>query len=99
MYNVIHQVKDAGFWFNSLRWSYWYCQWLPHDELVYQSTWWDTFLPVLLWLRLVERLKNKDFLLEIKMAELNQNKISKQPDQPEIPCETSFILEINESSI
>ena len=26
------------------------------------------------------RLKNSDFILEIKMAELNQNKNSKQPD-------------------
>ena len=26
------------------------------------------------------RLKNNDFILEIKMAELNQNKNSKQPD-------------------
>ena len=30
---------------------------------------------------LVERLKNNDFILETKMAELNQNKNSKQPDR------------------
>ena len=29
------------------------------------------------------RLKNSDFILESKMAELNQNKNSKQPDQPD----------------
>ena len=29
---------------------------------------------------LVERLKNKDLILESKMVELNQNKNSKQPD-------------------
>ena len=44
-------------------------------------------------LGLVERLKNSDFILETKMAELNQNKNSKQPDQPDavwkliLPCE------------
>ena len=29
------------------------------------------------------RLKNSDFLLESKMAELNQNKNLKQPDRPD----------------
>ena len=29
------------------------------------------------------RLKNNDFILESKMAELNQNKNSKQPDRPD----------------
>ena len=29
------------------------------------------------------RLKNSDFILEIKMAELNQNKNSKQSDRPD----------------
>ena len=29
------------------------------------------------------RLKNSDFILESKMAELNQNKNSKHPDRPE----------------
>ena len=29
------------------------------------------------------RLKNSDFILESKMGELNQNKNSKQPDQPD----------------
>ena len=28
-------------------------------------------------------LKNSDFILESKMAELNQNKNSKQPDRPD----------------
>ena len=30
------------------------------------------------------RLKNSDFILEIKMAELNQNKNPKQSDQPDV---------------
>ena len=29
------------------------------------------------------KLKSSDFILESKMAELNQNKNSKQPDQPD----------------
>ena len=29
------------------------------------------------------RLKNSDFILESKVAELNQNKTSKQPDGPD----------------
>ena len=32
-------------------------------------------------LGLVERLKNRDFILESKLAELNQNKNLKQTDQ------------------
>ena len=35
----------------------------------------------LVTLGLVERLKNSDFILETKMAELNKNKNSKQPDR------------------
>ena len=29
------------------------------------------------------KLKNNDFILEIKMTELNKNKNSKQPDRPD----------------
>ena len=36
-----------------------------------------------IWQILVHRLKNSDFILESKMAELNQNKNSKQPDPPD----------------
>ena len=32
---------------------------------------------------LVERLKNTNFILKSKMAELNRNENSKQPDQPD----------------
>ena len=34
-------------------------------------------------LGLVERLENSDAILKSKMAELNQNQNSKQPDQPD----------------
>ena len=34
-------------------------------------------------LGLAKRLKNDEFILETKMAELNQNQNSKQPDRPD----------------
>ena len=40
------------------------------------------------------KLKNRDFILESKMAEVNQNKNSKQPNRPDF--QLYFILEINE---
>ena len=36
--------------------------------------------------------KNSDFILESKMAELNQNKNSKQPDRPRDSVKTLFCL-------
>ena len=42
------------------------------------------------------RLKNSDFILESKMAELNQNQNSKQPDWPDAEWKLYFTLEINE---
>ena len=42
------------------------------------------------------RLKNSNFILESKMAELNQNKNSKQPDRPDAVWNFYFILEKNE---
>ena len=44
----------------------------------------------------LHRLKNSDFILESKMAELNQNKYSKQPDQPDAVWKLYFTFEINE---
>ena len=41
-------------------------------------------------------LKNSDFILESKMAELNKNKNSKQPDRLNAVWKLYFILEINE---
>ena len=37
----------------------------------------------LVTLLLIEILKNRDFILETKMAEINQNKNSKQLDRPD----------------
>ena len=45
---------------------------------------------------LVEMLKNSDLILEGKMAELNQNKNSKQPDRPDAVSKFYFALEIIE---
>ena len=42
------------------------------------------------------RLKNSDFILESKMAELNKNKNSKQPDRPDAVGKLFFTLETNE---
>ena len=44
----------------------------------------------------VHKLKNKDFVLESKMAELNKNKNLKQPDQPYAVWKLYFTLEMNE---
>ena len=48
-----------------------------------------------IWQIFVYRLKNTDFVLESKMAELNQNKNSKQPDRPYTAWKLYFTLEIN----
>ena len=42
------------------------------------------------------KLKDSDFILKIKIAELNQNKISKQPDRSDVVLKICFNLEINE---
>ena len=42
------------------------------------------------------RLKNSNFILESKMAELNQSKNLKQPDRPDAMWKLYFNLEINE---
>ena len=43
-----------------------------------------------IWQIFVHRLKNIDFVLERKMAELNQDKNSKQPDRPDAVWKLSF---------
>ena len=46
-------------------------------------------------LGLVEKLKNSKFILESRMAELNQTKNSKQPHRPDVVWKLYFTLEIN----
>ena len=43
----------------------------------------------------MERLKNRDFILESKIAELNQNKKSQQTDWADTVWKLYFTLEIN----
>ena len=63
-------------------------------EAVNTSSYFPSYLmDKLVMLGLAERLKNSDFILESKMAELDQNKNSKQPDRPDAVLKT---LEINE---
>ena len=40
-------------------------------------------------------LKNSDFILESKIAELNQNKNWKEPDRPDAVWKLYFALEVN----
>ena len=49
-----------------------------------------------IWQIFAHRLKNSDFILEGKMAELNQNKNWKQPDRPDAVWKLYFTLETNE---
>ena len=49
-----------------------------------------------IWQIFVYRLKNSDFISESKVAELNQNKNSKQQDQPDTVWKLYFTLEMNE---
>ena len=53
----------------------------------------------LVTLGLEEKLKNCDFFLGNKTVELNQNKNSKQPDQPGVVWKLCFTLDINEKHI
>ena len=49
-----------------------------------------------IWQVSIYKLKNSDFILESKMAELYQNKNSKQPDRPDTVWKLYFTLNINE---
>ena len=50
----------------------------------------------LVTLGLVEQLKNSDFILESKMAELNWNENSKRPARPHAVWKHYFTLKINQ---
>ena len=49
-----------------------------------------------IWQIFVHNLKNSDFILESKMAELNQNQNSKQLNRPDVVWKLFFNLEISE---
>ena len=69
--------------------EYWCKIWRKTDFFFQKMTW-------TIWQIFVHRLKNSDFILESKKAELNQNKNSKQPDRPDAVWKLYFTLEINE---
>ena len=47
-------------------------------------------------LKMVEKLKRSNVIVEIKMAELKQNNNSKQPDRKDALWKPHFTLEINQ---
>ena len=49
-----------------------------------------------IWQIFVHKLRNSDFILESKIAELNKNKNLKQPDWPDAVWKIYFTLKINE---
>ena len=63
---------------------------LKENWLVFSRMTWRT------WKILAHRLKNSDFILENKMAELKENKNLKQPDRPDAVWKLYFTLEITE---
>ena len=65
-----------------------WCQLWRRTDLCFQK--WHEKFSKLHWL------KNSDFILESEMAELNQNKNSKQPEQSDAVWKPYFTLEINE---
>ena len=50
----------------------------------------------IIWQIFVHKLKNSNFILQSKKAELSQNQNSKQPDWPDAEWELYFTFEINE---
>ena len=81
----LKKVQRSYFW-----WHWRLMQNLKENWLVLSKMTWR------IWQIFVHRLKNSDFILESKMAELNQNKNSKQPDRPDAVWKLYFTLEINE---
>ena len=90
---LLTQVYDV--WAKKVQPSYVWWQWrlmqnLKENWLLLSEMKWR------MWQIFVHRLKNSVFSLESKMAELNQNKNSKQPDRPDPAWKLYFILELNE---
>ena len=81
----LKKVQRSYFW-----WHWRLMQNLKENWLVLSKMTWR------IWQIFVHRLKNSNFILESKKAELNQNKNSKQPDWPDAVWKLYFTLEINE---
>ena len=86
--NIIFELNEyRGVIFDST--EEWFKIWRK-TELCFQKKTWG------IWQIFVHRLKNNNFILESKMAELDQNKNSKQRDQPDAVWKLYFTLEIND---
>ena len=72
--------------------EYWCKIWKKNDMCFLK--WHEEFGRI--WQIFVHRLKNSNFILEGKKAELNQNQNSKQPDLPDAVWKLYFTFEINE---
>ena len=81
----LKKVQRNYFW-----WHWRLIQNLKENWLVLSKMTWR------IWQIFVHRLKNSNFILESKKAELNQNKNSKQPDWPDAVWKLYFTFEINE---
>ena len=94
-FNGLLLTKVYNFWLKKVQlnyvWWYWrLIQNLKENWLALSKMTWR------IWQIFIHRPKNTDFILESKMAELNENKNSKQPDQPDAVWKLYFTLEINE---
>ena len=93
--NVPLLTKVYNVWAKKLQRSYVWWYWILMQNLnenwhvLSKMTW-------RIWHIFVYRLKNSNFILESKLAELNENKNSKQPDRPDTVWKLYFTLEINE---
>ena len=80
-FNGIFLIKVYNVWAKQVQKSYVWWHWrlmqnVKENWLVLSKMAWR------IWQILVSRLKNSDFILENKIAELNQNQNSKHTDQP-----------------
>ena len=94
-FNVLLLTKVYNVWIKKIQRSYVRWHWrlmqnLKENWLVLSKMTWR------IWQIFIHRLKNSDFILESKKAELNQNKNSKQPDRSDVVWKLYFTLEINE---
>ena len=94
-FNRLFLIKVYNFWAKKVQKSYIWYYWILMQNLKEnwlmpsQTTW--RILQIFVY-----TLKNSNFTLESKMAELNQNKNSKPPDRPETVWKLYFTLEMNE---
>ena len=94
-FNGLLLTKVYNVWAKKVQRSYVWWHWrlmqnLKENWLVLSKMTWR------IWQIFVHRLKNSDFILERKVAELNQNKNWEQPDRPDAVWKLYFTLEINE---